>query len=152
MGWEYIAPAIPTVCSLILWFLVLEAVRRVTDLGTAPSFRLVFSFVPIFADYLPGVLRGVPFDFLATARLHSMGMSSILGIPLYTVCTLLIGFMIFGVVLQNTGGGSFFFEHRPGFARATSAAALPRWGFWGSGFFGMLSGSTVSEMFSPSVP
>ena len=144
MGWEYIAPAIPTVCSLILWFLVLEAVRRVTDLGMT-LFCLIFSFVPIFADYLPGVLQGVPFNFMATARLHSMGMSSILGIPLYTVCTLLIGFMIFGVVLQNTGGGSFFLNIAQALLGHKRGGAA-KMGVLGSGFFGMLSGSTVSNV------
>jgi TRAP transporter 4TM/12TM fusion protein len=144
MGWEYLAPVIPSVCSLILWFLVLEAVRRVTDLGMT-LFCLVFSFVPIFADYLPGVLKGVPFDLLATARLHSMGMSSILGIPLYTVCTLLIGFMIFGVILQNTGGGSFFLNIAQAFLGHKRGGAA-KMGVLGSGFFGMLSGSTVSNV------
>jgi TRAP transporter 4TM/12TM fusion protein len=144
MGWEYIAPAIPSLCSLILWFLVLEAVRRVTDLGMT-LFCLVFSFVPVFADYLPGVLKGVPFDFLATARLHSMGMSSILGIPLYTVCTLLIGFMIFGVILQNTGGGAFFLNIAQALLGHKRGGAA-KMGVLGSGFFGMLSGSTVSNV------
>ncbi len=144
LGWEYSAPAVPTLCSILLWFLVLEAVRRATDWGMT-LFCLVCSFIPLFAGHLPGILRGVPFDFWTTARLHSMGLSSILGIPLYTVCTLLIGFMIFGVVLQNTGGGAFFLKIAQSMLGHKRGGAA-KMGVLGSGFFGMLSGSTVSNV------
>jgi len=144
LGWEYMAPATPTICSIILWALVLEAVRRATDLGMT-LFCLVCSVIPLFAGHLPGILKGVPFDFLTTARLHSMGMSSILGIPLYTVCTLLIGFMIFGVILQNTGGGAFFLKIAQSMLGHKRGGAA-KMGVLGSGFFGMLSGSTVSNV------
>jgi TRAP transporter 4TM/12TM fusion protein len=144
LGWEYDAPLLPSIFSVLLWILVLEGVRRVCDLSMT-AFCLVFSLVPLIAGYLPGVFKGLSFDFMTTARLHSMGMNSILGIPLNTVCTLLIGFMLFGVVLQSTGGGVFFLTiaqsllgHRRG-----GAAKM---GILGSGFFGMLSGSTVSNV------
>ncbi|MFH2125690.1 MAG: hypothetical protein ABIK12_04190, partial [Pseudomonadota bacterium] len=32
-GWEYVAPWLPTLCSVLLCLLVLEAVRRVTDIA-----------------------------------------------------------------------------------------------------------------------
>jgi TRAP transporter 4TM/12TM fusion protein len=144
MGWEYIAPPIPTAMSVLLWILVLEAARRVTDISMF-SICLVFSFVPIFAEYLPGILKGVSFDFLTTARLHSMGMSSILGIPLYTVFTLLVGFMLFGVILQSTGGGTFFLDVAQALLGHKRGGAA-KMGVLGSGFFGMLSGSTVSNV------
>jgi len=144
MGWEYIAPPIPTVMSVLLWILVLEAARRVTDISMF-IICLVFSFVPIFAEYLPGILKGVSFDFLTTARLHSMGMSSILGIPLYTVFTLLVGFMLFGVILQSTGGGTFFLDVAQALLGHKRGGAA-KMGVLGSGFFGMLSGSTVSNV------
>ncbi|MCX5908178.1 MAG: TRAP transporter fused permease subunit, partial [Deltaproteobacteria bacterium] len=60
------------------------------------------------------------------------------------VCTLLIGFMVFGIVLQGTGGGAFFFKlaqsllgHSRGGAAKISILA--------SAFFGMISGSTTSN-------
>lgn len=143
-GWEYVAPPLPTFFGILLWILVLEAVRRVTDLSMM-LFCLVCSLVPLFADYLPGVLKGIPYDFWTSARLHSMGMGSILGIPLYTVCTLLIGFMIFGVVLQHTGGGVFFLDVAQSLLGHKRGGAA-KMGVLGSGFFGMLSGSTVSNV------
>jgi len=143
-GWEYNAPPLATIASVLLWFIVLESVRRVSDFSMM-IFCLVFSFVPLFAHLLPGVLKGLSFDFPTTARLHSMGMTSILGIPLNVVCTLLIGFMIFGVILQNSGGGKFFLDIAQSLLGHKRGGAA-KMGVLGSGFFGMLSGSTVSNV------
>jgi TRAP transporter 4TM/12TM fusion protein len=144
LGWEYNAPFLPTLCSVFLWGVVLEAVRRVTDLSMT-LFCLFCSVVPLFADYLPGVLKGLAFDFPTSARLHAMGLNSILGIPLYTVCTLLIGFMIFGVLLQKSGGGAFFLKIAQSMLGDKRGGAA-KMGILGSSFFGMLSGSTVSNV------
>ena len=144
LGWEYNAPFLPTLCSVFLWGVVLEAVRRVTDLSMT-LFCLVCSVVPLFADYLPGLLKGLAFDFPTSARLHAMGLNSILGIPLYTVCTLLIGFMIFGVLLQKSGGGAFFLKIAQSMLGDRRGGAA-KMGILGSSFFGMLSGSTVSNV------
>jgi TRAP transporter 4TM/12TM fusion protein len=143
LGWEFEAPPIPTIFSVILWLLALEAVRRVTDnwmLGTC----LFFGAYPLFAVYMPGFLQGQSYGLLTTASQYALGTSGILGIPLYTVSRLLIGFMLFGIVLQGTGGGSFFFNlaqsifgHSRGGAAKISVLA--------SAFFGMISGSTVSN-------
>jgi TRAP transporter 4TM/12TM fusion protein len=144
LGWEYEAPPIATIFSIILWGVVIEAVRRSSGF-TLAFMCLLFSFYPIYAGYMPGFLQGQPFGFLTTARIHAMSDNSILGVPLTTVGTLLIGFMFFGVVLQNTGGGDFFLNianallgHvRGGPAKVAIVA---------SAFFGTLSGSAVSNV------
>ena len=143
LGWEYRAPFLPTVASLVLWVLVLESVRRASDLSMM-LFCLVFSFYPVFASVLPGLFQGQSYDFLTTARQHSMGMNSILGIPLFTVCTLLIGFMLFGVILAGSGGGAFFFNIAQS-VLGTSRGGAAKIGIMGSCLFGMLSGSSVSN-------
>jgi TRAP transporter 4TM/12TM fusion protein len=73
-----------------------------------------------------------------------MGSSGILGIPLDVVCTLLIGFMVFGVVLQNTGGGTFFFKLAQSLLGHTRGGAA-KISILASAFFGMISGSTTSN-------
>ena len=143
-GWEYTAPWLPTIFSVILWALVLEAVRRASDLSMM-IFCVVFSAYPLFAEVLPSVFQGQSYDFLTTARLHSLGMNSILGIPLFTVCTLLIGFMVFGVILAGTGGGVFFFTIAQS-VLGTARGGAAKIGIVGSCLFGMLSGSTVSNV------
>jgi TRAP transporter 4TM/12TM fusion protein len=144
LGWEYEAPPIATIFSIILWGVVIEAVRRSSGF-TLAFICLLFSFYPLYAGHMPGFLQGQSFDFLTIARNHAMSDNSILGVPLTTVGTLLIGFMFFGVVLQNTGGGDFFLNianallgHvRGGPAKVAIVA---------SSFFGTLSGSAVSNV------
>lgn len=143
-GWEYSAPLVPTVFSVFLWILVIEAVRRSSDLAMM-LVCLGFSLYPLFAFLMPGVLQGQSFDFLTTARLHAMGANGIVGIPFFTVCTLLIGFIIFGIVIQNSGGGIFFFNLANSLMGRSRGGAA-KIGILGSSFFGMLSGSTVSNV------
>jgi TRAP transporter 4TM/12TM fusion protein len=144
LGWEYRAPTLPTIFSIILWGVVIEAVRRSSGF-TLAFICLIFSFYPLYAGHMPGFLQGQSFDFLTTARNHAMSVNSILGVPLTTVGTLLIGFMFFGVVLQNTGGGEFFLNianallgHVRGGPAKVAVVA--------SAFFGTLSGSAVSNV------
>ncbi len=143
-GWEYSAPLLPTVFGVFLWILVIEAIRRTSDLGMT-LVCLGFSLYPLFAFMMPGVMEGQSFDFLTTARLHAMGANGIIGIPFFTVCTLLIGFIIFGIVIQNSGGGVFFFNLANSLMGRSRGGAA-KIGILGSSFFGMLSGSTVSNV------
>lgn len=144
LGWEYVAPVTPTLFSILLWFLAIEAVRRSSGLPLA-VLCFIFSFYPLYAGYMPGFLKGQAFDFLTTARNHAMSINSILGVPLNTVGTLLIGFMFFGVVLQATGGGDFFLNVANallGYARGGPAKVA----VLASALFGSLSGSAISNV------
>lgn len=142
-GWEYVAPFLPTLCSVVLCLLVLEAVRRVTDIAMLIMCLLLTVF-PMISKYMPGMLAGPSYDPLTTARLFAMGMDGIMGIPLYTVATLLIGFMLFGVVLMSTGGGDFFFKLAQSLLGSTRGGAA-KIAILASTFFGSISGSTVSN-------
>ncbi|MDI6753795.1 MAG: TRAP transporter fused permease subunit [Thermodesulfobacteriota bacterium] len=145
-GWEFVAPPWPTALSLILWLLMLEAVRRVAG-GVLMTTCFFFSFYPLFAHLMPGFLEGRDFSLLVTARYHAMSVESILGIPMKVVGTLLIGFMIFGVVLQTTGGGKFFIN----FALALwghSRGGPAKVAVISSALFGTLSGSVISNVVS----
>ena len=142
-GWEYVAPWLPTLCSVLLCLLVLEAVRRVTDIAML-IMCIILTIFPMVAEYMPGFLAGPSYDPLTAARLFAMGMSGILGIPLYTVATLLIGFMLFGVVLMKTGGGEFFFKLAQSML-GTSRGGAAKISILASTFFGSISGSTVSN-------
>ena len=143
LGWEYSSPLIPTICSVLLWVLVLEAVRRCTDIYMV-LVCLFFGVYPLFAAHMPGFLQGQAYDFFTTARLLAMGRNGILGIPLDVVCTLLIGFMVFGVVLQGTGGGFFFFKLAQSLLGSSRGGAA-KISILASSFFGMISGSTTSN-------
>jgi TRAP transporter 4TM/12TM fusion protein len=105
---------------------------------------LFFGVYPLFAAHMPGFLQGQSYDFFTTARLLAMGRNGILGIPLDVVCTLLIGFMVFGVVLQGTGGGTFFFKLAQSLLGSSRGGAA-KISILASSFFGMISGSTTSN-------
>ena len=145
-GWEFVAPPMPTTFSLILWILMLEAVRRVAG-GVLLGTCFFFSIYPLFAHLMPGFLEGRDFPLLAAARYHAMSVESILGIPMKVVGSLLIGFMIFGVVLQSTGGGRFFIN----FALALwghSRGGPAKVAVISSALFGTMSGSVISNVVS----
>lgn len=144
LGWEMEAPPIPTYFSFIIWFLIIEAVRRTTGLMLA-LVCAVFSFYPLYCESLPTLISGIGFDIFETARNHAMGADAILGVPTSTLGTLLIGFLLFGVVLTTTGGGPFFLDiaqgllgHKPG--GPAKVAVLS------SALFGSISGSAVANV------
>lgn len=143
-GWEFQAPLIATIFSVIFWVLLLDALRRVAGLPIM-IIATLFSLYPLIAGNIPiGFLQGQPFDFITTARNHVLSTNSIIGIPFDTVGSLLIGFMLFGVVLTKTGGGDFFFNLAQSiFGRYRGGAA--KVSIISSAFFGMLSGSAVSN-------
>lgn len=143
-AWEQYAPQLPTYLSVIEWAIVIEAVRR-TNGGALAIFCGVFSCYPIFANKMPSFLAGQNYGFLATSKMHILGVNSILGIPMQVVGSLLIGFMLFGVVLQHTGGGKFFMDF------STSTFGHVRGGpakvaVIASALFGSLSGSAISNV------
>lgn len=143
-GWEYISPTIATVFSVIFWVIILEGLRRVAGLPIM-LISAVFSLYPLISGAVPiGFLSGQTFDFLTTARNHIMSTNSVIGIPFDTVGSLLIGFMLFGVVLTASGGGDFFFNLAQAiFGRFRGGAA--KVAVISSAFFGMLSGSAISN-------
>lgn len=143
-GWEYEAPIIPLVSSFILWAIALEGVRRTS--GNILFFIcLVFSFYPIFGQYLGGMLWGTPFTLVQTSCYHAMGVESIIGIATRIVGDEIIGYIIFGAAIVTSGGGKFFMDFALsilGKSRGGSAKVA----VISSAFMASLSGSVVSNI------
>lgn len=149
IGWEYDAPEHAKYLALILWALVLEATRRAG--GTAIFYVcLVFSIYPMISDLAPGFLSGQPVSPEITVGFHMFGTESMLGIPLNAFANLVVGFLIFGVALQYTGGGAFFLNlafallgrHRGGPAKVA---------IFSSGLMGSMSGSVITNVLTTGV-
>jgi TRAP transporter 4TM/12TM fusion protein len=143
-GWSAVAPAHMIVLSTILWFLILEATRRTGGLALSIVVAC-FSFYPLWAELMPGLLKGAGLDFQATVAYHIMSPDSALGIPLKTVGNILIGYLIFGVSLGITGAGDFFlklatslFGHARGGVAKVAVIA--------SALFGSVNGSAVANV------
>lgn len=144
-GWDYAAPPLAVAGSFVLWLLVLEALRRTAGL-VVTVIAGAFSLYPLIAERMPiGFLQGVPFPIERAATVHALGPDSILGLPLQTAGAILIGFLVFGVVLQRTGGAEFFIDlARSVFGHARGGSA--KVAVTSSASMGMMSGSAVSNV------
>ncbi|TWH20408.1 TRAP transporter permease [Prauserella rugosa] len=144
-GWDYAAPPQAVVGAFVLWLLVLEALRRTA--GTVVTVIAgAFSLYPLVAAGMPiGFLKGVPFPIERAATVHALGPDSILGLPLQTAGGILVGFLVFGVVLQRSGGADFFIGlARVVFGRSRGGSA--KVAVASSASMGMMSGSAVSNV------
>jgi TRAP transporter 4TM/12TM fusion protein len=145
-GWEFSAPDTAVMMSYLLWALALEAIRRC---GGATLFWMVllFSIYPIFADQMPGPISGMASTAAETASYHVMSIESILGLPFRAFAQLVIGFLIFGVALQHTGGGRFFINLAfAGFGHVRGGSA--KVAIVSSGLMGSMSGSVITNVLS----
>ena len=143
-GWEFGAPDRGNSLSIVLWVLVLEAVRRIAG---ASLFILVllFSLYPLVADLMPEALQGMATSLTDTAAYHVMSSESLVGLPFRAFASLVIGFLVFGVALQHTGGGDFFIKLA--FAMLGRVRGGPaKVAIVASGLMGSLSGSVITNV------
>jgi len=90
-------------------------------------------------------LNGLPSSWAETASYHLLSIESVFGLPFRAFADLVIGFVVFGVVLQFTGGGRFFLNlafailgrQRGGPAKVAIVS---------SGLMGSMSGSVVTNV------
>jgi TRAP transporter 4TM/12TM fusion protein len=106
---------------------------------------IVLSLYPTYAHLMPGSFAGLSQTLPDTARYHLMSQESVLGIPMQVFGTLIIGFIIFGVTLQATGGGRFFINIA--FSLLGNVRGGPaKVAILASGLFGSLSGSVITNV------
>lgn len=145
-GWEYDSPTLPAALAIVMWALILEGARRTGGWAIFVIFG-VLSLYPVVADssFMPSMFSGNQQDFLSTARYHLLSEESVLGIPMRVFGVLIIGFIIFGVTLQSTGGGKFFINLA--FAMLGGVRGGPaKVAIVASGLFGSLSGSVITNV------
>lgn len=148
-GWEFVAPDYAIYVSYGLWILALEAVRRA---GGFAIFIIVatLSVYPIFADVMPGPISGLASTWGETASYHTMSIESMLGIPMRAFAELVIGFLIFGVALQHTGGGKFFLDLAFALLGGVRGGAA-KVAIFSSGLMGSMSGSVITNVLTTGV-
>ena len=148
-GWEYGAPALAKIFAGVLWLLILEALRR-TSGWAMTSIVLIVSLYPVVAGYVPNPLKGNPQTFTDTLAYHLASAESVFGIPMRAFAEIVVGFIVFGVALNCTGGGKFFND--------LAFALVGRWrggaaqvGIISSALQGSISGSVISNVISSGV-
>jgi TRAP transporter 4TM/12TM fusion protein len=143
-GWEYAAPTEAVWFSVALYLLILEATRRAGGLVLF-VIVLMFSLYPTVASHVPDPFSGFQSPFLDVIPFFMISSEASFGIPMNAFGTLVIGFILFGAMLQYTGGGRFFNDlalalvgrYRGGPAKVAIFA---------SGFMGSMSGSVISNV------
>lgn len=143
-GWNTAGPLHATIVAGVFVMLILEGLRRSGEMILF-VFCLVFASYPLYAGSMPGFLWGVQLDLPQTLNEHVYGLESVIGIPTQVVADTLIGFLVFGVVLATTGGGTFFMDFASSLL-GTSRGGPAKVAIISSGFFGMLSGSPTSNV------
>ncbi|MDB5620112.1 TRAP transporter fused permease subunit, partial [Tardiphaga sp.] len=145
-GWEFDgAPKGVIAAGLVMWFVLLEALRRTGGwsllLSVAP-----FTFYPLFADakWL-GPFRGTQSTIEQTTAYHVLSGESLLGIPIQAFADTVIGFLVFGTALMMTGAGKFFINIA--FAMCgTFRGGAAKVCIFASGLLGTVGGSIVSNV------
>jgi len=135
--------------SYVLWAMLLEVARRT---GGTSLFAIValISFYPVYADKMPQALAGLSTTFGEAASYHTMSSESMLGIPMRALANLVLGFLIFGVALQHTGGGKFFINLA--FALLGHVRGGPaKVAIFASGLMGSMSGSVITNVLTTGV-
>lgn len=148
-AWEFMSPPTAVAVSIVGWALLLEATRR--SGGTA-VFVIVglISLYPVYAEILPGPISGLGQDFFTTMAYHFTSSESVLGIPMRAFGQLVIGFVMFGAVLQFTGASEFF--NNLAFAMFGRVRGGPaKVSIFASGLMGSVSGSVVSNVLTTGV-
>ncbi|MGQ9370901.1 TRAP transporter permease [Azospirillum sp. ST 5-10] len=143
-GWEYAAPETAVWFSIAFYGLILEGMRRAGG-NVLFAIVLLFSLYPTVADRAPDPLNGFAQPFRDVVPFLMLSSEASFGIPMQAFGNLVIGFILFGAILQYTGGGRFFNDlamalvgrHRGGAAKVAIFA---------SGFMGSLSGSVISNV------
>src|ERR1700752_4285 len=146
LGWEFEgAPTNVIVAGLIMWFVLMEALRRTGGWSLLLSV-LPFTLSPLFADQRwLGPFRGTQSTLQQTPSYHMLSGESLLGIPIQAFADTVIGFLVFGTALMMTGAGKFFINIA--FAMCgTFRGGAAKVCIFASGLRGMTSGSIISNV------
>ena len=137
------------ITAAIVLVLLIEGLRRTVG-HVLTSVVVLFIILVLVGHLIPGTLAGKKVDWDIFVYSLVWDPTSILGIPLKIVTTVVTAFVFFGQVLSKSGGSTAFTElsmvavgrFRGGQAKIAVTA---------SGFFGSISGSVVSNVVTTGV-
>jgi len=129
--------------GVVAILVVLEATRRTMGLSL-PIIGVVCLLYAMWGPHLPGPLAHRGYSILRIVNHIYIGTEGIYGIAVGVVATYVFHFVLFGVLMQQTGVGRLFMDlaailagRRVGGAAKVSVVA--------SGLFGMISGSSIAN-------
>jgi TRAP transporter 4TM/12TM fusion protein len=145
-GWEFNgAPQSVIAAGLVMWFLLMEALRRTGGWSLLWSV-FPFTIYPLFAgSKWLGPMKGTQSTVEQATAYHVLSTESLLGIPIQAFADTVIGFLVFGTALMMTGAGKFFINLAFAIC-GTFRGGAAKVGIFASGLLGMMSGSIVSNV------
>ncbi len=142
-------PASSVAYASVLLLLVLEGLRRTAGPALA-AIVSGFLFYALFGHLVPGRLQGRSLSYERMVADLTLDPNALLGTPILIGATIVVAFVLFGHLLNGSGGGRFFTDlstalmgrYRGGSAKISIVA---------SALFGSISGSAVSNVVSTGV-
>jgi TRAP transporter 4TM/12TM fusion protein len=148
-GWEYSAPTQGIIASAIACILIIEGLRRVS--GTMMTVIVVIvAFYPLVADKFPSPFSGHSKSLVDTIAYHITSSEAAFGIPMRAYGEVVVGYLIFGVALNYTGGGKFFNDLAFALVGRLRGGAA-QVGVISSALQGSISGSVISNVITSGV-
>lgn len=143
-GYGYFAPLNMTIVSIIVWALLIEALRRSAGM-ILTVIVLFFALYPTFASHMPGLMEGVQRSLDKTAVFHILSDESAMGVLVRVFANVLLGYIIFGVGVVATGGSDFMLNLANSFVGKTRGGPA-KIAVIASGLFGSVSGSPMANV------
>ncbi len=132
------------VVGTAVFLLTIEATRRTTGLGLT-IVVLIFVAYNLLGHRLTGVIAHGYFSFVDFIEITIFTTQGVMGAPIRVAATYAFMFVLFGTFLSKTGGSDFFFNLAAAVSgRRTGGPA--KIAVISSGLYGMLSGSSVSDV------
>jgi TRAP transporter 4TM/12TM fusion protein len=138
----YLRQTDSVIVSVILVIFLIEALRRATGpvLSILVTLFIVYALV---ASHLPG--SGIQTEWRALSLALAANYTGILGLPVKVATTIVIAFVLFGQILQQTGGMQFFTDISMSLMGRFRGGAA-KIAVLGSCLFGSISGSAVANV------
>ena len=132
------------ILGTLIFVLALEGLRRVTG-NTLPIITILFIGYALFGNLLPTNLAARTLDWQKLISYLALDVNGILGLPMNVAATIVIAYILFGQLLNLSGGSTFFTDismlamgrYRGGSAKIAVVA---------SALFGSISGSAVANV------
>jgi TRAP transporter 4TM/12TM fusion protein len=132
------------VVSIVGTVLVLEACRRVIGWAMA-LICLIALFYAYFGLYMPDLIMHKGYSIERIATTLWLTTEGIFGLPIGVAATFVYVFVLFGAILESTGGGNFFIEMAHALTGRFSGGPA-KTSVVASGFLGSISGSAVGNV------
>lgn len=123
---------------------VLESTRRILG-PVLPTLVLILIIYAFLGPYLPGTLKHEGFSLTMILEALYIEPDGIFGYIVGISATVIAGFLIFGVMLSETGGGETFVSLAKRLA-GRSIGGPAKVSCFSSAFFGTVSGSSVANV------